>query len=239
MVTMADIRDWARGSDRGAGECQGFVGNDMCGDFGSFTRWYGSALEAAGSSALTGQYPGTPSFAYWVGRSGELLKYGHNGFGTPDEIFMASSRIQTPLNDGGTVGSCSLAHYNSYSDVTFLGWSRTNGQNTMPTVDGGSKKVGQRYMYRAVLRDTKRVAFFDSITFFETTDGSPDDNAWGRFVGKPGLTVSPEEWDAYRRVAELNAATIAGGVASLKPVLDAVAEVPRKTRAEFASTPLK
>lgn len=138
MVTMDDLREFAAGSDRGVGECQGFVGNDMCGEFGSFRYGYGSALQAAQASVLTAQYPGTPSFAYWAGKSGELRKYGHNGFGTPDEIFMASSRIQVPLNATGTVGSCSLAHYSSYPDVTFLGWSRTNGVNTMPTVDGGS-----------------------------------------------------------------------------------------------------
>jgi len=63
-------------------------------------------------------------------------------------------------------------------------------------------------MYRAALRDTKKVAFFDSTTFFVTTDGSADDNAWSRFVGKPGLTVSQAEWDSYEKVAAQNAAKI-------------------------------
>lgn len=70
-------------------------------------------------------------------------------------------------------------------------------------------------MYRAVLTGTTRVAFFDSISFHETTEGSSDDNAWGRFVGKPGLTVSQGEWDSYYRVSKLNAAKIGGGSGSV------------------------
>ena len=70
------------------------------------------------------------------------------------------------------------------------------------------KKEAQE-MYRAALRDTKKVAFFDATTFFETTDSSVDDDAWSRFVGKPGLTVSQSEWDSYKKVAALNAATTA------------------------------
>jgi hypothetical protein len=95
-------------------------------------------------------------------------------------------------------------------------------------------------MFRAALRDTKRVAFFDSTTFFETTDSSVDDNAWGRFVGKPGLTVSQAEWDSYRNLAAKNSASLAGSVslsapqlAQLAPLVGASMKIP--TAAEIAT----
>lgn len=94
-----------------------------------------------------------------------------------------------------------------------LAWIATRANQIL-----NPKKAGPRHMYRAALKDTKRVAYFDSITFRETTDGSVDDNAWGRFVGKPGLVVSQAEWDAYERVARENAAMIpAGSGGSLSP----------------------
>lgn len=134
MVTMSDVVEWAKGSDRGSSECQGFIANDMCAHFGSFRHGYNSALEAAHASQLQPTYPGEPSFAYWQGTSGELLQYGHVGFGTPDEIVMASSRITRPLNALGTVGTCSVEHYTYSGGVRFLGWARTNGVNTMPSL---------------------------------------------------------------------------------------------------------
>ena len=88
------------------------------------------------------------------------------------------------------------------------------------------KKEAQE-MYRAALRDTAKVAIFDSTTFFETTDSSVDDNAWSRFVGKPGLTVSQAEWDSYKKVAAQNAAKIAATTATIDyPKLAALIKVP-------------
>lgn len=94
---------------------------------------------------------------------------------------------------------------------------------------GGTKITTQkevRPMFRAALRNTQKVAYFDSISFFETTNGSVDDNAWGRFVGKPGLTVSQDEWDSYERVAAANAVKVGtpgSGAASLVVKLEGTA----------------
>jgi len=88
------------------------------------------------------------------------------------------------------------------------------------------KKEAQE-MYRAALRDTYKVAIFDSTTFFVTTDSSVDDNAWSRFVGKPGLTVSQAEWDSYEKVAAQNAAKIAATTTTIDyPKLAALIKVP-------------
>lgn len=102
----------------------------------------------------------------------------------------------------------------------------TAGGNIRPIPE----KKGPRTMYRAALTGTTRVAYFDSISFRETTDGSVDDNAWGRFVGKPGLSVTQAEWDSYLRVSRENAAKVGvpGGTggADLTPVLEAIGKVP-------------
>ncbi len=133
MTDFADVIEWARGSSRPAGQCQGFVANDMTAAFGSFQVGYDTARDAMNASGpLSPDYPGVPSFA-WFDTSAD----GHVGFGTPDAILQdAPGLIDVVLNARGTVGYATLASMQRYA--TFLGWSRTNGANTMPilTVNG-------------------------------------------------------------------------------------------------------
>jgi len=107
--------------------------------------------------------------------------------------------------------------------IVALAGSSTAGSTTTP-IEETKKRITE--MYRAALRNTKKVAFFDSITFFETTNASVDDDAWGRFVGKPGLTVSQAEWDSYQRIAALNASKLpASGISLATPNIFTLAQI--------------
>lgn len=259
MATMTDLREWAKGSDRGDGECQGFVANDMCAQFGRFRFGYGSALQAAHApeTALRPDYPGFPSFAYWIGTSGDLLRYGHVAFGTPDELFMASSRTTTKLNASGTVGSCSVDHYTNSGGVRFLGWSPVNGVNTMPrvtTAGGGSipfpQSKGKTAMLYHLLGSTPTLYALAGTSpgtpanWLETTDQGLA-NAFSRQIGNaPSAGINDQTWKAWKAAytAPLTTSGSTGAVGApvdMAPVLAAIAEVPGRTRAEFTVSPLK
>lgn len=129
MFLFQNVLDWAAGSDRPLGECQGFVGNDMIPEFGgTMNRYYEYAWDAAMDSDLTQEWPGVPAWAFFgTGRPG------HVGYGTPDQVLSDISGNEVVL--GGptrNIGTSSLARLRARG-FKFVGWSLTNGKNTMPT----------------------------------------------------------------------------------------------------------
>lgn len=139
MATFQEVIDWAASvTDRPAGQCQGFVGNDLYERFyGSFPRSYYSAQTAGDDSPLQANYPGEPSWAFFTSGAD-----GHVAFGTPEYLIQDWRYVPNKLNGTGVIGWDTLAHMQAVG-FGFRGWSRSNGSNPpLSFTDSGAYAPG-------------------------------------------------------------------------------------------------
>lgn len=129
--TWQDLLDFAAKSTRPNGDCQGFVGNDICGEFGTFVEGYASANAAmAASKALGTFHEGLPPSGRVVWVFLDFPEYGHDGLYYNGEALWDSAHCSRFLNAKKTVGLGTIAAY----PYKLLGWSTTNGRNTLPHI---------------------------------------------------------------------------------------------------------
>lgn len=69
----------------------------------------------------------------------------------------------------------------------------------------------ERMTYRAVISNTTRVFYFDSLSLTEVVAGSPRDVALARFVGISALTITTAELAEYQAWVNANRAALPGG----------------------------
>jgi uncharacterized repeat protein (TIGR02543 family) len=129
MTTWNDILNWAKGSARANGACQGFAGNDFTTKFGSFKYGYSSANAALAASKAAGKFhTGEPPADRVVWVFYDYPDFGHVMLAFNGEALGDTSQATAWLNEKETIGTLPIHHY-SYK---YLGWSETNGVNTIP-----------------------------------------------------------------------------------------------------------
>jgi hypothetical protein len=129
-TTWANLLHFAAGLDLPAGDCQGFVANHMCAEFGSFVDGYVSANAALAASKTLGTFhEGTPPDGVIVNVFFAFPKYGHVGLYYNGETIWDSSH-GSPINASGTIRTGTIAAY----PYEYLGYATSNGRNALPVI---------------------------------------------------------------------------------------------------------
>lgn len=196
-------------------------------DYGKMKRGTAIPSPATGKVAVKGI---DKMYGHWVAieiGADDYLGFAHMNAASPLVAKRQIALGQTLGTIGDSGDFAKGVHVHVYRGKYPHPWQRPT-QDPMPTINAGvalsgatgkpinpTEPKGRKYMYRAALKDTQKVAYFDSVSFFETTNGSVDDNAWGRYVGKPGLVVTQAEWDSYKRVSSANITALSSAQSSL------------------------
>jgi hypothetical protein len=141
MATEAEIEKWLKGYKRDwSGLCQALAWQ-MCNKFGHAPTSYDSAIIAAHHSKIESKdYMKSPpgSFHYW-----SMGQYGHVAIGLGgDRCIMASQHVDEQWSFHA--GPTTISKYNRVmpgAKATYLGWSRTNGDNDLTIVGKESPKA--------------------------------------------------------------------------------------------------
>jgi hypothetical protein len=129
-TTWANLLHVAAGLDLPVDDCQGFVANHMCAEFGSFVDGYDSASHAlAASKALGTFHEGTPPDGVIVNVFFAFPIYGHVGLYYNGETVWGSSH-GSPINASGTIRTGTIAAY----PYEYLGYATSNGRNALPVI---------------------------------------------------------------------------------------------------------
>lgn len=134
VFTEAAARDWvAHGSQQGRGwlnMCQALVWR-LCEAFGEVRQDYDPALAAYAASEIVSMDPAAAPIGaihYWL----QPTDYGHVAVSLGGgRCIMASADVDELLGDH--VGIVGVDGYTARKRVTYLGWSRTNGLNSIRT----------------------------------------------------------------------------------------------------------
>lgn len=139
-ATEKQIKAWVGSSSRNWDQwCQAFVWN-VCAKFGTAKSTYASAITAYHHSSIASKNASTaPAGAihYW-----SIGTYGHVAVGLGGErVLMGSKNIDEKW--GNNAGVTTVSRYTARTGAKYLGWSRTNGVNSVSIAAATSTRVQQ------------------------------------------------------------------------------------------------